>query len=277
MSEYIKSPINYTGCKYTLLTQLMTYIPKDIDTFYDVFGGGATVSLNINAKQIVCNDYIPHIMNLLDSWHNVTDIEDYISQLDDIDVHTESEFKALRTQYNKSKDLNELFILISNSYNGQMRFNNKGEYNSSYAKGIRYFNENIKNNIRLAIPIIQNKDIKFITKDFRDIDYNSLTNKDFVYLDPPYSISCGVYQDGKRGFKGWNKADDKDLFNICDILNRNGIKFLMSNLFSSKGIENTELKEWSKKYNVEYLNANYNIGARKTLTFKDEEVVIKNY
>ena len=34
---------------------------------------------------------------------------------------------------------------------------------------------------------------------------------DFVYLDPPYLGSDGVYQDGKRGFKGWDKSQEYQL------------------------------------------------------------------
>ena len=27
---------------------------------------------------------------------------------------------------------------------------------------------------------------------------------DFVYCDPPYLLTCGAYNDGKRGFNGWD-------------------------------------------------------------------------
>ena len=37
---------------------------------------------------------------------------------------------------------------------------------------------------------------------------------DFIYCDCPYSLGVGVYQDGKRGFNGWSKNDDKQLFII---------------------------------------------------------------
>ena len=40
MSEYIKSPLNYTGGKYKLLPQILPLFPNEIDTFIDLFGGG---------------------------------------------------------------------------------------------------------------------------------------------------------------------------------------------------------------------------------------------
>ena len=45
---------------------------------------------------------------------------------------------------------------------------------------------------------------------------------------------------------------------VCnDNLNNNSIKFALSNVLEHKGQENTILKEWSKKYNVHFLNQRY--------------------
>lgn len=52
----VKSPLNYYGNKYKLLSQLLTYFPKDIDNFYDVFCGGLDISLNVKANKIYSND-----------------------------------------------------------------------------------------------------------------------------------------------------------------------------------------------------------------------------
>lgn len=44
-NNYIQSPLNYTGGKYKLLNQLVPLFPKNINTFIDLFGGGATYVL----------------------------------------------------------------------------------------------------------------------------------------------------------------------------------------------------------------------------------------
>ena len=41
--ELIKSPLNYTGGKYNLLTQLFPLFPDEINTFIDLFGGGGVL------------------------------------------------------------------------------------------------------------------------------------------------------------------------------------------------------------------------------------------
>ena len=57
MEKYIKSPMNYTGGKYKLLNQILPLFPKDINTFVDLFTGGCSVAVNVNANKIIANDF----------------------------------------------------------------------------------------------------------------------------------------------------------------------------------------------------------------------------
>ena len=56
ISGLVKSPLNYTGGKYKILTLLMDKFPKDIDMFFDIFSGGGNVGVNIEANKIICVD-----------------------------------------------------------------------------------------------------------------------------------------------------------------------------------------------------------------------------
>ena len=115
-----------------------------------------------------------------------------------------------------------------------MRFNNSQQYNSSFGYEASTMNDNIRNNINLFVNQIHSKNVEFINKDFREVDLSKLTSNDLVYCDPPYLISGAVYQDGKRGFKGWNQQDDIDLYSLLDKLNSNGVRFALSNMIYSK-------------------------------------------
>lgn len=42
-NNLFKSPLNYVGGKYKLLPQLLPLFPKQINTFYDLFGGGGVM------------------------------------------------------------------------------------------------------------------------------------------------------------------------------------------------------------------------------------------
>ena len=63
-NEYIRSPIFYMGNKLRLLPKLVPLFPKDVATFYDVFGGSGCVAANAIAKRVVYNEIYPNIVNL---------------------------------------------------------------------------------------------------------------------------------------------------------------------------------------------------------------------
>lgn len=281
-NKYIKSPMNYSGGKYRLLKQIMPLFPDKVDTFVDLFCGAGTVGINANANKVIFNDYINYIPELYNTWKNksLEEINQYIDhtilkyKLSPTDKEA---FENFRRHYNNTKNVEDLFILICYSFNYQMRFNNSHQYNSSFGYEASTMNDNIRNNINLFVNQIHSKDVTFISKDFREVDLSQLTNNDFVYCDPPYLISGAVYQDGKRGFKGWNQQDDIDLYNLLDDLNSKGIRFALSNMIYSKNRSNDYLIEWSKKYNVNYLKANYNTNYQRDMSGKDVEVLIKNF
>lgn len=283
MKKYIKSPINYAGSKYRLLKHIIPLFPTNINTFVDLFCGAGNVGVNVNATNIICNDYINYLIELYNKWKN-TDIEIINNYIDktitnfNLSSTNENNFKKFREHYNQTQNIEDLFILVCFSFNYQMRFNNSHKYNSSFGKTASTMNDNIRKNLNIFVNAIKTKDINFINQDFREFDISCLSNKDLIYCDPPYSLSQAVYQDGKRGFKGWNYNDDKDLFNFLDKVNSHHIKFALSNVFESKGNINNSLIEWSKKYNIHYFNMQYN-GAnyQRTTKGKDVEVLITNY
>lgn len=274
--------MNYSGGKYRLLKQIMPLFPDKVDTFVDLFCGAGTVGINANADKVIFNDYINYIPELYNTWKNksLEEINTYIDETIkkfDLSPTNKTAFEEFRRYYNEIKNVEDLFILICYSFNYQMRFNNSQQYNSSFGYEASTMNDNIRNNINLFVNQIHSKNVTFMSKDFREVDLSQLDSNDFVYCDPPYLISGAVYQDGKRGFKGWNQQDDIDLYNLLDELNSKGIRFALSNMIYSKNRSNDYLIEWSNKYNVNYLKANYNTNYQRDMSGKDVEVLITNY
>jgi len=282
-NKYIKSPINYSGSKYRLLKYIIPLFPDDINLFVDLFAGAGNVGINVNANKIIFNDYIYYLPQLYNTWKkkSIDEVNEYIDRTikkNELSSTNADAFREFRKKYNKTKNVEDLFILICYSFNFQMRFNNSHEYNSSFGKKSSTMNNNIRKNLNNFVNAIHLKNTEFISKDFRDFDFNMLKDNDFVYCDPPYLISGAVYQDGKRGFKGWNKQDEIDLYNILDNLNKKGLKFALSNMVKSKGKVNTFLIKWAQKYNIHYLKMNYaGSNYQRTTKGKDVEVLITNY
>lgn len=284
--DLVKSPLNYVGGKFKLLPQILPYFPNDIDTFYDVFAGGGSVSLNVNAKHIYYNDivvYISKMFNDLKGKNSDKCLQKLYNLINKYKLSKENleGFIRLRNNYNNgNKSWDMFYILTCYSFNNQYRFNSNHEYNSSFGKNRSEFSKTTEQKFTRFMNKLNSIDIVFDYKDFRDINYSNVNNNDFVYFDPPYLITCGNFNDGKRGFNGWNQQDDIDLMNLCDKLNENNIKFAMSNVLEHKGKSNNLLKEWSNKYNVYHLNNTYgncSYNTKDKSNNSTDEVLIINY
>ena len=124
---------------------------------------------------------------------------------------------------------------------------------------------------------LQETDAQFTTYDFKDFPIDDCKKNDFFYCDPPYLITTGSYNDGKRGFKNWSQESDIALYNFLDNLNNKGIKFALSNVFTHKGISNDYLIRWAKKYTVHHLKNDYSNSCYNTERKGSDEVLITNY
>ena len=252
----IKSPLNYIGGKYKLLPQILPLFPEHINTFVDLFAGGLNVSINVEAHHVICNDinhyvielfeYFQHctIDELLDNIHNV--INEY-----ELTKQNKAGYYALREEFNRTHSSLLLFLLVCYGFNHQFRFNNNGDFNNPFGNNRSSYNTNTEKNLRLFHEAI--KDFEFHIGNFRHIDLEFMTPGDLLYADPPYLISCGSYNDGKRGFEGWNCNDDLALFEKLDYLNQRGVYFALSNVTKHKGEMNGTLIKWADNYNVHYI------------------------
>lgn len=153
--------IGYYGCKRRLLDKgLLDKFPKDIDTFYDVFAGSASVALNVKAKQYVVNDANSHVYDLYKMFKEETadtiigHIEHLIYLFDlnksncnynndkDRDRYNTNYLK-LREYANKTNDIIDFYALIFHSFNYLFRFNSEGKFNAPF--GQRFLGKSTRN------------------------------------------------------------------------------------------------------------------------------------
>jgi DNA adenine methylase len=282
--EYIKSPLNYTGGKYKILSHIIPTFPSNMTNFVDLFAGGLNVGINVTADNIYANDQITYLVDLYQYFQNtpidtlLERIEERIHQYD-LNLTNAEGYRQLRADYNDVPNPLDLFILTCFSFNHQIRFNNKHGFNTPFGKARSSYNDSIKYNLIRFCNALQSKNIILSAGDFRDFDFSNLSTGDMVYCDPPYLITTGSYNDGKRGFKDWTAEEDLALVQILDALHARGILFALSNVFAHKRQINNGLMEWGRKYHVNYINKTY---ANCSYHFKDRntktiEVLITNY
>lgn len=272
--------MNYIGNKYRLLPQMMPLFPEKIDCFMDLFCGGLDVSINIDAEKKYANDINYYLIDIYKAFqeYNYKDIKKYLTdKIKEYDLSKTNKegYVNFREYYNtNSRKPLDLYLLMNYSFNYQIRFNNKHEFNNPFGRNRSSFNTSIQNRLELFVKSIE--DITFSSMDFREVPCSDVT---FIYADPAYSLSIGSYNDGKRGFNGWTLEDDYDLMKYLDEADRKGIQFALSNVLVHKGKTHDALIEWSKKYNVHdikstYSNCNYQT---KNKYCDTREVLITNY
>ena len=76
--------------------------------------------------------------------------------------------------------------------------------------------------------------------------------------------------------KFWTEDEEIRLLKLIDKLSKKGIRFALSNVLSHKGNNNQILIEWSKKYKVYDIKANY-ISYHDNTIKHSKEVLIVNY
>lgn len=282
--KYIKCPLNYTGGKYKLIKDIMTLMPNNIDNFVDLFAGGLNVGINIDANTIYANDHISYLTDMYSFFKNnsMEDILDMIKNIIttyNLNKNNKEGYLKLRKDYNESKNVLELFVLTCFSFNHQIRFNNSHEYNVPFGKDRSSYNPSIEQNLIMFITALKNGNFIFSNKDFTEFNFKCLHEDDVVYCDPPYLITNASYNDGKRGFKNWTEKEELKLLTLLDELNKKDIKFILSNVFYHKGNSNELLINWSKQYNVTYIDKNYSNCSYNKIDrdAKTVEVLITNF
>ena len=88
-NNFLKAPMNYTGNKFKLLSQIIPLFPDNINTFVDLFCGSSTVALNVNADKIICNDsnkLLIDVLKYLQSSNKETILKEISGIIDEFDL-----------------------------------------------------------------------------------------------------------------------------------------------------------------------------------------------
>lgn len=298
--NFKRSPLFYVGDKYKLIPQLVYLFPKNINNFYEPFVGGGSVFLNINARKYYLNDIDKNLINihklLIKNSKNQTlffkKVENIIIKYhlsrsykeDIIPVSLKKQWKKtyfarfnkegyekLRLHVNgyKNNDPLILYVLLIYGFNRMLRFNGGGKFNLPV--GNVDFNKNVVNALTGYFDFVKDKKLFLDSKDFRVFfKGKKFLNNDFIYLDPPYIISASEYN------KFWEESSDKDLLNIIDQLDKQNVKFALSNVTHYNGYKNEHLIKWMKKFKVHKIRSNY-ISYHNNKKKKIKEVLITNY
>jgi DNA adenine methylase len=249
-------------------------IPKTYTNYYEPFIGGGAVLFELQPKKAIINDFNEELINVYqtikeNSEELIFDLKthrnesDYFYNLRAID--REENFGNLPNIRRASR----VIYLNKTCFNGLYRVNNSGEFNSPFG---RYKNPNIVNEttIKAVSKYLNNNDITILNVDFEEA-VEGINRGSFVYFDPPYhpvSASSNFTGYVPGGFDMYEQVRLKDL---CDKLDKKGVKFLLSNSATQF------IEDLYKDYKISYVKANRSINSNAKKRGEIDEVLIRNY
>jgi DNA adenine methylase len=268
--------LKWVGGKRQIMSEVVEHLPNNINKYkyIEPFIGGGAVLFHLQPKKAIVNDFNAELVNVYKAITN--NLEDLIV---DLQKHkNESDYFYKIRSVDRTVEFNNLteverasriIYLNKTCYNGLYRVNSSGEFNSPFGK---YKNPNIVNEptLRAVNHYLNTNDVQIENADYEEILQKADKNS-FVYLDPPYypvseSSNFTGYVQG-----GWNVDDHARLREVCDKLDKKGIKFLQSN--SSADF----IKDEYKDYNIHIIKANRSINSDGEKRGEVEEVLIRNY
>lgn len=270
---------------------LVDLFPKDINIFIDVFAGSSVISMNTKANKYYVNDLDSNLVGLYNLFkkYNSGEIISHINKRieeyelakertshktfeDDRVERYKKAYTNFRDYYNRNKNDLDFYTLMFYSFSQQFRFNSKGDFNMPC--GNDCFSEVNEQYIHNGCNFFSKDNVKILNRDYKTINFLNLTDKDFVYFDPPYLNTTATYNENE----GWNIDDEEYLYKVCEILTKHNIKFGMSNVYENKGIINQKLIDWcnTNNFNV-YSFDKFTYSACGRGSAGTKEVYICNY
>jgi DNA adenine methylase len=197
--------IKWSGSKRTQANEILKYFPKEINTYYEPFCGGASMLVALMKNDdIKVNTYhisdinkdlyylflsLQHQTQLLkynyrQLWSNMFALE---NQLD-----KQNYFNTIRTEYNNGFKYPWYFLFLNRTcFNGLIRYNSNGYFNTSFhinRDGIHP--DKMDNIIDEWSKIFNEKNVKISLCSYSE---HKPDKNDFCYFDPPYANTKGMY------------------------------------------------------------------------------------
>ena len=278
--------VSYPGSKRSLMKELLKKVPVQINNYYEIFAGGATMFFALSAlkKAGVINI---NNMSISDYNQNVVDMHKGLSKNPEevcallegykskYNLLTEKEdrrafFKEVRKTYNsigEGPEKSASFIFLSSTcFNGRLDFSKKGKFTGGHGKK-GAFNFDRETMLRCG---------EALSKPFVNISCNSYEHiesiageGDLVFCDPPYiSIRESMTSYGSSLV---TEIEQTKLRDFILRLHHKGVRFMISNY------EDPVIMELYSDTNIFKIHKVKVVRVSDEGAFKDDEVIITNY
>ncbi|MFA5421725.1 MAG: Dam family site-specific DNA-(adenine-N6)-methyltransferase [Bacilli bacterium] len=277
----IISPLKIQGKK----TKIMPLIKEVADSckyeiWIEPFLGSGQVLFSINPKKALVGDNNKVLIDFYNGIKKGDITSEKVREFLEFHGKNLEEYGAdyyykIRSEFNENQ--NPLYFLFLNraSFNGIIRFNSKGHFNTPFCNKPKRFSKayvtKIVNQVKAIEKIIleHGDDWTFIYGDWKYTISLNNNSKALLYLDPPYVNRHATYKDD------WTPSNNESLFEF--LLNTNQ-KFILSNWFGNSYRTNEEINIFkNEKFSIKTVTHFYHLGGKLENRNSMEECVIINF
>lgn len=220
----IRPLFRWPGGKRWLVPRLVDFVPSDMARYYEPFFGGGALFLAVRPSKATISDSNAELM---DCYRAIRDdplaISKALGQLGR-DRKTYIWVRCARPT-DATERAARLVYLTTLAFNGIYRVNRQGEFNVPYG-GRTY--DDLGNEARLKQVADALRGVDILSGDFEK-SVRDAGPKDFVYLDPPYTVTHsnnGFLRYNDRIFSWW---DQTRLAKLAEELSQRGCTVVVSN------------------------------------------------
>ena len=267
-------PIKIQGIK----TRAIPHIRQNINwdgkgRWVEPFLGSAVVLLNIEPESAVAGDSNPHIIKFYKSIQNGTlnheSVRSYLEREGSkLSLLGEEHYYQIRNRFNQDGNPHDFLFLNRSCFNGLMRFNKTGDFNTPFCRKPERFRvayiSKICNQVKWASEKIKGKNWEFICSHWSDLISN-VNPDDFVYTDPPYTGRFNDY------FNSWNENETSELEQVLKAL---PCRFLYSMWSENKYRRNDRLYDVFSNYTIKTFSHYYHLGSTDNLRNSITEALV---
>ncbi len=280
MLQYVQvpkvPPIKIQGIKRKLVPFIMNNINwTDKGRWIEPFLGSGIVMFNASPQTAAASDHNPHIIEMYTGIQNgqitPASVRDFlVREGGRLSEYGEQYYYEVRDRFNSVQDPLDFLFLNRSCFNGLIRFNSKGRFNTPFCRKPNRFSKayvtKIVNQVRWLDDLLANggKQWTFEALDWKDA-LTDIKDDDFLYLDPPYAGRHTNYYDV------W---DESDLSDLANFLKSGNVKFALSIWYENKYRRNDDVEKYFSGFTIRKHEHFYHLGSTESLRNSMTEALI---
>jgi len=277
MSKIFVPPIKCQGIKTKLVPWILEIVRlTERQRWIEPFMGSGVVGFNCRPASAFFADKNPHLIR----FYRAIQVGEITPTKARAFLEAEGErlrkdgqkyFKTVRMRFNETASPWDFLFLNRSCFNGLIRFNSRGGFNTPYNHKPERFDARYISKIANQIDYVQKamsmKNWDFVCADFRDVIPRAQVG-DVIYCDPPY---LGRHVDY---FDSWSEEDEHDM---AALLAGTQARFLLSTWHSNQFRRNESLERHWGSFTMKTRQHFYHVGAKEENRNPMLEALVMNF